>query len=133
MEDALELSIQPVEVSCPITAPTLPVEHKAKVPIAAIPTPIAKAGRAESEPKMVTVMLDTSGDRTRDALRMRRVHGLLNSYPGSDRFAFLLFEASHRYILEFPSSSTGYCAELHAQLVDLVGEHRLRIETLRYQ
>jgi hypothetical protein len=87
----------------------------------------------DSEPKIVTVMLDSSGDRNRDALRMRRVHGLLNSYPGNDRFAFLLFESSHRYLLEFPSSSTGYCAELHAQLVELVGEHRIRIETLRYQ
>jgi DNA polymerase-3 subunit alpha len=104
-----------------------------RLPVASIQVSSAEEGSAEAEPKIITVMLDSTGDRTRDALRMRRVHGLLNSYPGNDHFAFLLFEASHRYLLEFPSSSTGYCAELHAQLVELVGEHRVRVERLRYQ
>ena len=87
----------------------------------------------DREMKMVTVILETTGDRQRDALRMRRVHGLLTSYPGNDRFEFLLFEASRRYQVDFPSSTTGYCPDLHAQLTSMLGEGVLRVETLRIQ
>ncbi|MGB2897311.1 MAG: DNA polymerase III subunit alpha [Anaerolineales bacterium] len=87
----------------------------------------------DKEAKMVTVILETTGDRQRDALRMRRVHGLLTSYPGNDRFEFLLFEASRRYQVDFPSSTTGYCPDLHAQLTSMLGESVIRVETLRIQ
>ncbi len=83
--------------------------------------------------QMVTIILRSTGDRRRDALRMRRVHGLLSSYPGNDRFAFHVFETSRRYHLEFPSSSTGYCPELHAQLLGMLGEGAIQIEPLRIQ
>jgi len=89
------------------------------------------AGR--SDPQMVTIILKSTGDRRRDALRMRRVHGLLTSYPGRDRFAFHVFETSRRYHLEFPSSTTGYCPELHAQLLTLLGEGSVQVDTLRIQ
>ncbi len=132
-EHPVEITVQ----SAATPAPSGATPAVTQMPAMPEQTPARSAsgleGDSDSEPKIVTVMLDSSGDRNRDALRMRRVHGLLNSYPGNDRFAFLLFESSHRYLLEFPSSSTGYCAELHAQLVELVGEHRVRIETLRYQ
>ena len=90
-----------------------------------------RAGR--SDPQMVTIILKSTGDRRRDALRMRRVHGLLTSYPGRDRFAFHVFETSRRYHLEFPSSTTGYCPELHAQLLTLLGEGSVQVDTLRIQ
>jgi DNA polymerase-3 subunit alpha len=87
----------------------------------------------EGDVKMVTVNLETTGDRQRDALRMRRVHGLLTSYPGNDRFEFLLFESSRRYQVDFPSSTTGYCPDLHAQLTSMLGEGVIRVEILRIQ
>jgi DNA polymerase-3 subunit alpha len=91
-------------------------------------------GRAEpTDPQMVTIVLRSTGDRRRDALRMRRVHGLLTSYPGNDRFVFNVYETSRRYHLEFPSSTTGYCPELHAQLHALLGEGSVRVEPLRLQ
>jgi DNA polymerase-3 subunit alpha len=139
-EEASSTSSSPIEITVQTVNSSEPTSQSATVTqvqevASTTPALTSKEGTAsiDPEPKIVTVMLDSSGDRNRDALRMRRVHGLLNSYPGNDRFAFLLFEASHRYLLEFPSSSTGYCAELHAQLVELVGEHRVRIEKLRYQ
>jgi hypothetical protein len=82
---------------------------------------------------MIIVLLRSTGDRHRDALRMRRVHGLLTSYPGNDRFTFHVFETSRRYHLEFPSSTTGYCPELHTQLLSLLGEGAIQIEPLRIQ
>jgi DNA polymerase-3 subunit alpha len=89
--------------------------------------------QSDAETRMVTIMLESTGDRQRDSLRLRRVHGLLTSFPGTDHFAFLLYEASRRYHLEFPNSTTGYCPELHGQLVDLLGEGVVRVEALRIQ
>lgn len=92
---------------------------------------IAPGVRIEADSHMITIALESTGDRQRDALRLRRVHGLLTSFPGEDHFAFLLYEASRRYHLEFPNSTTGYCAELHGQLVELLGEGVVRVEPLR--
>ncbi|MEX0788025.1 MAG: OB-fold nucleic acid binding domain-containing protein, partial [Anaerolineales bacterium] len=77
--------------------------------------------------RLVTVILRSTGDKVRDARRMRRVHGLLNSYPGADPFVFDVYESSRRYSLEFPNSSTGFCAELKAQLEGLLGTGSVRV------
>lgn len=87
----------------------------------------------EADHFMITILFRSSGDMERDARRMRRVHGLLNSYPGSDRFAFQVFESSRRYHLEFPNSTTEYSTELHAQLMGLLGEGSVRVEPMRIQ
>ena len=76
---------------------------------------------ATGDPRMITLRLHSTGDRERDARRMRRVHGLLTSYPGRDRFVFHVYEASRRYHLEFPNSTTGYCADLRRELQTLLG------------
>jgi DNA polymerase-3 subunit alpha len=81
----------------------------------------------------VTILFRSTGDQRRDARRLRRVHGLLTSYPGDDRFAFHVYEASRRYHLEFPSSTTGYCADLHTQLLSVLGEDSVKVETVRIQ
>lgn len=81
-----------------------------------------------SERQRVTVKIHSTGDKQRDALRMRRIHGLLTSYPGEDSFAFHVFESARHYILEFPNSTTGFCSELRAQLENLLGEDTIRLE-----
>jgi DNA polymerase-3 subunit alpha len=93
----------------------------------------SEAARARADARMVVVLLRSTGDQQRDARRMRRVHGLLTSYPGKDRFVFQIFEASRRYHLEFPSSTTGYCSELHSQLLTFLGEGSIKVEPLRIQ
>src|SRR3990170_669431 len=93
-----------------------------------------QAGRVPAgDKRMVSLILRSTGDRKRDALRMRRVHGLLTSYPGGDRFAFEIYEASRRYHLDFPNSTTGYCPELHTQLARLLGEGTIHVTTFRVQ
>jgi DNA polymerase-3 subunit alpha len=82
------------------------------------------------EPSIVTILLRSSGDRQRDIRRMRRIHALLASFPGSDRFAFTVFEDSGRYDLAFPSSSTRYTPELHRQLLRLVGDNSVLVAPL---
>ncbi len=83
---------------------------------------------ADVDRQRITVEIHSTGDKKRDALRMRRVHGLLTSYPGRDRFSFHVYEASRHYVLEFPSSTTGYCRELERQLEGLLGENTVQIE-----
>ena len=56
---------------------------------------------------MITVMVRSSGDKTRDVLRLRRIHGTIMSYPGNDRFALHVFERGRGYLLEFPNFTTG--------------------------
>ena len=129
-------------VDMPVQSPSEPgvaVSHEALdeavLPVEAIPSSISPEiiSSDPSEIRMITIILESTGDQHRDALRMRRVHGLFTSYPGNDRFAFELYESSRRYLIDFPSHSTGYCADLHAQLVTLLGEGAIRVEPLRIQ
>ncbi len=83
------------------------------------------------EPCLITILLRSSGDRLRDARRMRQIHGLLASFPGSDHFAFNVVEASRRYHLEFPSYTTRYSPELHRGLLRIVGDQSVQVSPLR--
>lgn len=94
------------------------------------PTPVVEQ---QGETRMVTVVLRSSGDKTRDVLRLRRIHGILMSYPGEDRFALQVYERGRFYLLEFPNFSCGICQELLDRLAQLVGRENLRVETLRFQ
>lgn len=85
------------------------------------------------DPRLLTIRLKSTGDLPRDARRLRRVHGLLLSYPGRDRFVFHVFEASRQYHLEFPNSTTGVCRDLVGQLNLLLGEGMVSVERLRLQ
>jgi DNA polymerase-3 subunit alpha len=125
----IKSAIMPEEIRSVVSAT---VDEEGLHPVEVLPIPdILRSDPTETQ--MITINLETTGDQQRDALRMRRVHGLFTSYPGNDRFAFQLFEASRRYLIEFPSHSTGYCADLHAQLVALLGEGAIRVELLRIQ
>lgn len=83
------------------------------------------------EPCLVTIRLQSTGDRKKDSRRMKQIHGLLSSHPGPDRFAFEVSEAQRRYDLMFPSFSTRYTAQLHERLVDLVGDQSIQLDSLR--
>jgi DNA polymerase-3 subunit alpha len=107
--------------------PAVPVPVEAmgdRLPLAsaALPLEPGLAGR-----RMITVIMRTTGDRDRDARRMRRVHGLLNSYPGGDLFLFDVYESSRRYSLEFPNSTTGFCVALKDQLEELLGSGSVHV------
>jgi hypothetical protein len=90
-------------------------------------------GAAAETIHMITVVMRSSGDKTRDVLRVRRIYGLVMSYPGNDRFAFHVFERGQGYLLEFPNFTTGYCSELVVKLQQLVGAENMRIEKITFQ
>ena len=82
---------------------------------------------------MLTVVLRSTGDKTRDVLRLRRIHGIISSYPGNDRFAFHVFERGRGYLLEFPNDSAGINPELVQRLSSLIGSENVRIEPITFQ
>ena len=107
-----------------------PTERLGNPPQYLVP-PVQEGGRETVH--MITVVLRATGDRTRDVLRMRRIHGTVMSYPGNDRFAFHVFEHGRGYLVEFPNCTTGMCPELIAKLKHLAGAENVRIEPILFQ
>jgi DNA polymerase-3 subunit alpha len=82
---------------------------------------------------MITVILRPRTDKVRDNLLLRRVFGLMISYPGKDRFAFHIFEKGRGHLLEFPNLTTGMNLELMERLTTLVGPENIRVEPITFQ
>jgi hypothetical protein len=99
-----------------------------KLPTAAAPPDLGE----QHPPQMVTIILRPSGDPNRDIRRIARLHGTFISYPGTDRFAFQIFEQERGHLIEFPNDTTHLCAELLALIKAAVGEENLRIEPILY-
>lgn len=95
-------------------------------------TPAAPPTNNNGEPpKRITITLRASGDKDHDVRRMRRVHGLLISYPGHDQFEFNIHEYDERqYLLRFPNETTGYGPTLARQLRELLGEAAVAVQDL---
>jgi DNA polymerase-3 subunit alpha len=98
-----------------------------------VQTPASATKRLDAQPRMVTVVLRSSGDKIRDVRRLRHVHGLLRSCPGSDHFSLMLFEFGHYFLIEFPNDTTGITPELLRKLVSTVGEDNVRVEPIKIQ
>ncbi len=80
---------------------------------------------------MITVVLRSNfNEADQGVLRMKRVVGLLRSYPGKDRFGVLIFERGKHFRFEFPNDTTGFCPELMWKLQKLVGEENVQIEIM---
>jgi DNA polymerase III subunit alpha len=93
-------------------------------------SPVSSDGESVN---MITVVMRTSGDHTRDVLRMRRIHGIASSYPGSDRFAIHVFERNRGYLIEFPNLTTHLCSELITKLNVVVGSENVHIDPVTFQ
>ncbi len=124
-----EREAAPVMVMAPAPRPVS--AQQPSVP--AYARPAASAPREGETVHMVRVILRSTGDALRDKLRVRRVYGVLFSYPGEDRFAFQIFERERGYLVEFPNFTTGVCPELLERLRFIVGEENVVVEPLTFQ
>ncbi len=85
----------------------------------------------QDKPRRVTITIQASGDKDRDNRRIRRLHGLLTSYPGADHFEFKVMEYNRRnYLLAFPNDTTGYCEDLERKLTDLLGPGMVDVQEM---
>lgn len=86
----------------------------------------------KDEFRMMTVILRANlNESDRGLMRIKRVVGLLRSYPGKDKFGLMIFENGKRVDMEFPNDSTGYCPELMRRLKDMVGEDNVQVKVLK--
>ena len=85
----------------------------------------------DQEPiKRLVVTLVSCGNKDRDKIRMKRVHGILLSSPGKDHFAYQVYENNQCYMLEFPSNTTGVNDTMLKMLKQMVGEENLEIGSI---
>lgn len=114
----------------PVT-PAPPVQGEFKKPPAIVAPPSTYITPWEKkEVKLVTVTLNSTGFKDRDIRRIRHIHGLLNSFPGRDRFCFLVFEHGFRHLLDFPNDTTNASQDLINQLVEYIGKDNVQVENL---
>ncbi len=77
----------------------------------------------EFKGQLLTVRLRSTGDKARDARRLKHVFGLLTSTPGSDRFALVCQENGHEFRMDFPNHSTSVHPALLKELESVAGEN----------
>jgi DNA polymerase-3 subunit alpha len=87
----------------------------------------------ENEPRLVTIIQRSGGDKERDVRRLKRIHGELKRFPGRDKFCFLVFENGRRFVMEFPNDTTGICSELIRKLIELAGDGNVLVEPIKIQ
>jgi DNA polymerase III subunit alpha len=91
---------------------------------------VALPQAGEEPPKMITVTIESTGNKERDTRRLRHIHGILHSCPGKDRFSFLVQENGQSYMIQFPNDTTGFNLDIHNRLVEMVGAHNVRSEPI---
>lgn len=80
--------------------------------------------------KMLTVVIRSTGDKSRDVLRLRRLHSIIASYKGNDRVAYRVFEGNRGYLLEFPDLTIGITPELLLRLEQMLGKEQISVEEI---
>ena len=76
------------------------------------------------------VVISRSGDADTDAARVGEVHHLLCSYPGPDRFCFLIKARGETWQLDFPNDTTTLDETLIEQLKTVPGVESVQISLM---
>ena len=105
-------------------------EDYIKPPMIVSPLPNDVPFGKKTDTRMITVTIRSSGEKERDLRRMRMVHGVLNSFPGRDRYCFLVYEHGYRHLLDFPNHTTNVNNDMINQLTEIVGKDNIRVETI---
>ncbi len=82
------------------------------------------------QPKLLTVVvhIEPNAQPGSSGRRIRRLHGLVSSYPGRDHVAFMIIEGGKVYLVDFPNVHTNICRDLLNKLREQVGEDNIQIE-----
>ncbi len=81
----------------------------------------------DQKPRRISITITSCGDKHKDVRRIRRLHDILVSRPGHDRFAFLVHENNVRYEIDFPNATTGLTEPLINKLEGLMGGQNINI------
>ena len=130
-DDTGEIAQETSTVDTPVMAPVAGVAAGAVAALTPVETKTATQSdwQITTEPQeeaqhWLKIYFKRSGDDEKDRRRLVRLHGLLVSYPGPDRFTIIVEGADTEEILEFPNHSTGFCEELINDLLTVVDSKR---------
>ncbi len=90
---------------------------------------IDRSDRQTSQ-RILTIVLQSSGDKQRDVRRLKTIHGMVLACPGDDRFSCFVYEGGRGYLIEFPNETIQISSDLLGKLKNLVGESNVRIQPL---
>ncbi|HEY79379.1 MAG TPA: DNA polymerase III subunit alpha [Dehalococcoidia bacterium] len=76
----------------------------------------------------LVISLTQTGDEDGDIASLRRLIEVLSVFPGDDEVDLSITNQEQVVHLKLPHIRSGYCPELHQQLVELVGEDGIRLE-----
>jgi DNA polymerase-3 subunit alpha len=84
----------------------------------------------DQQPRCIYITLDSCGDKNQDVLKLRRIHDILISRPGRDKFAFRIHENGRVFQIDFPNLTTGLTETLISKLEGSMGAHNIDIVPL---
>ncbi len=84
--------------------------------------------RAQGKRRHLHITIPRTGEQHQDSERLAKVHSLLQSYKGDDRFSFYLLSNGKRVQLDFPNATTGYCPALEKALIALLGPGSVKVD-----
>ena len=106
-------------------------------PLPQVPGPLAQGQRPQDTApgrrrkrslRHLHVTIPRTGEQARDSERLGRVHGLLQSYEGDDRFSLYLVSDGRQVQLNFPNATTAHCPALEEELIEMLGSEALRVD-----
>ena len=105
-----------------------PQKLKPATLIASLQAPI----KEENPPRMVTVVLHSTGESVKDQRRIQRLHGAFISSPGRDHFTLHIKENGRAFLMEFPNDTTHICPQLLDDIKKIVAEIDIHIEPILF-
>ncbi len=85
---------------------------------------------APDERRQLTISITQTSNQDSDVAVLYGVVNALKEFPGEDEVSLSLRSQEEVVNLKLTSITTGYCPDLHQQLVELVGEDGVRVETI---
>ncbi len=85
-------------------------------------------GKAQGGLRHLHITITRTGEQEQDSERLGKVHNLLRSYEGDDRFSLYLVSDGRRVQLDFPNATTSYCPALEETLAGMLGAGAIRVE-----
>lgn len=82
---------------------------------------------AAKPPRWLMIYFKRTDEPDKDRRRLTRLHGILTSYPGEDRFTIVVEDRKQAYKMEFPNHTTSDCEELRHDLLSVVGEGNIEV------
>lgn len=84
-------------------------------------------GDEDYQERWIMVYFERSSDPDKDRRRLRKLHGIMVSYPGRDRFSIVIETPNKPIQMDFPNHTTGYCPALVNDLSTVVGIRNVEV------